>query len=268
MALHRVNDEVAANYGADLAYYLTFRGASVNALLRSSPLIFLWGGAIFALPRLGRIRKAFPTRVLVAATLWLAAAFLGAAASRMLDDYYLLTIVPPLLIIAGALYCHGLEVAPRNRALAFALSFVVATVALMYAGREAIFSPDPVLAGDSDAMREVSAKILALNLAPDDRLLVLNRGLAIYTETGAMPPQPYFHPTHLLASFPTPSADPLGEALNSNPRFVVVANPEIRHVTESRARIDRALAYVGLHYRVAAVVHGAVDTFTLYEFRG
>jgi hypothetical protein len=268
LALHRVNDDVAANYGSDLAYYLTFRGAAENALLRSSPVIFLWGGAVFVLLRFDRIRKAFPTRVLAVAALWLASAFLGAAASRMLDDYYLLTIVPPLLVIAGALYCHGLDVAPRNRSFAFVLSLVAATAMLMYAGREAIFSPDPVLAGDSEAMREVSGKLLALGLAPEDRLLVLNRGLAIYTETGASPPQPYFHPTHLLASFPTPSADPLDEALNANPRFIVIANPDIRHITEIRSRIDRALAYVGQHYRVAAVVNGTADSFTLYEIRG
>jgi hypothetical protein len=109
---------------------------------------------------------------------------------------------------------------------------------------------------------------VTLGLAPQDRLLVLNRGLDVYAETGARPPLPYFHPTHLLGLFHTPSPDPLGVSLASNPRFIVIANPNVRHVTELASRYDRVLAYVAAHYRSAAVITGAADSFTIYEFVG
>ena len=202
------------------------------------------------------------------AGLWLAASLAGVMAGRGLCTYYLLAIVPPLLVLAAALFCEGLDVAPRNRSAAFVVSLVAAVVAMAYENHHDMFTPNAFLAGDYNATREVSAKLVDLGLAPQDRLLVLNRGLSVYTETGALPPSPYFHPTQLLGVFHTPSADPLGEALGANPRFIVVADPEIRHITELAARIDRALAYVHAHYRPAAVVNGAKDSFTVYEYTG
>jgi hypothetical protein len=65
-----------------------------------------------------------------------------------------------------------------------------------------------------------------------------------------------------------PVADPLAVALGANPRFVVLADPHIWHITEKRARLDEALAYLHAHYRVAAEVDGAKDSFTLYEYAG
>jgi hypothetical protein len=68
--------------------------------------------------------------------------------------------------------------------------------------------------------------------------------------------------------FHTPSPDPLGDSLTANPRFIVIADPTVWHITELRSQIDRALDYVAKHYRVAAVVNGVRDSYTLYEFRG
>jgi hypothetical protein len=228
----------------------------------------LWAGAIFAFIRLRRIREVVPPRVLVAGALWLGAAFLGAISSRLLDDYYLLAIVAPLLVLGGAFYCHGLDLGFHRPALGAAMLAGLTGALVVFGSRESIFWPNPVLAGDQAAMREVAAKLADLGLGREDQVLVLNRGLSIYGETGARPPSPYFHPTHLLAVFPTPSPDPLGVALAANARFVIVANPAIRHVTESPARYDRAFAYLAAHYRTAAVVTGADDSFTIYEFAG
>ncbi len=176
MAMHRVNDAVAAGYGPDLAYYFTPLGMMQNAVLRSGAVVFLWGGAAFALLRRDIIRTEFPTRVLIACVLWLVAAFAGAVTSHMLVDYYLLTIVPPLIVIAGAFFCHGLKVAPRYRSQAFVFSLVAASLALLVAGREGLFSRNPAMNGDSEAMWAVSAKLLALQPASNDRLFVVNRG--------------------------------------------------------------------------------------------
>ncbi len=105
-------------------------------------------------------------------------------------------------------------------------------------------------------------------MQPTDKLLVLNRGLELFTATGMRPPSPYFHTTHLVSAFETPSPDPLGEALATNPRFIVVADLSVRHVTELPERLAEAEAYLAAHYRVAAVVHGDWDSFTIYEFVG
>jgi len=73
-----------------------------------------------------------------------------------------------------------------------------------------------------------------------------------------------------LAAFRTPVADPLGEALAGNPRFIVVANPLTRDpkwLPHLRARVDRAVNFVARHYRVVETVNGERDSFTIYEFR-
>ena len=266
LALARSDAEVAASYGPELARYFTLPGAIEYSLLATAVLVFLWGGAAFAILRRARIVQAFPARLLVVAGIWLVAAFAGVVAGRAICSYYVLTMVPPLLILAAAFFCHGLEVAPGQQTRAFVLSLVAAAVAIGFADRENLFTPNAFLAGDYDATREVSETIRGLGLGPEDRLLVLNRGFAVYAETGAMPPGPYFHATHLLAVFHTPSPDSLGETLAANPRFVVVANPAIRHGAELRARYRQALDYLARHYRVAGAVTGARDSFTIYEF--
>ena len=139
---------------------------------------------------------------------------------------------------------------------------------MAYVDHSHLFAPTAFLAGDYDATRAVSAKIRALHPGEKDRLLVLNRGLAVFDETGLLPPAPYFHPTQLLGLIHTPVADPLAVALTANPRFIVIADPDIWHVTEQPSRIAEALAYVGAHYRVAAEVDGTKDSFTLYEYAG
>ncbi len=105
-------------------------------------------------------------------------------------------------------------------------------------------------------------------MTSDDHLLVFNRNQALYTETQALPPEPYFHPTHLLSVFPTPTPDPLGYALDTHPRFIAVADLHRMRITTLPEKVERGLAYLAAHYRVVAVVHGAWDSFTIYEFAG
>jgi 4-amino-4-deoxy-L-arabinose transferase-like glycosyltransferase len=268
LALARTDDDVLALYGPDLAYNFTLWGTFANTLICSAPLVFLWGGAALLVPRLPHVARTVQSRILGVAATWLLASFAGAMAGRGLCTYYLLPVVPPLLILAGAYFCHGLDLADRFPVRAFALTAAATIAAIAFVDRENLFTPNAFLAGDYDATRELGTNIRALGPSEDDRLLVLNRGFALYGETGLLPPTPYFHATHLLGAFHTPVADPLGVALAANPRFIVIADPGVWHITERRSQIDRALAYVAAHYRVAAQVNGAKDSFTLYEFRG
>ncbi|HVY20373.1 MAG TPA: glycosyltransferase family 39 protein [Bauldia sp.] len=268
LAMQRTAPDVLAAYGADKQGFFTPLGVIANTAQCSLPLLFLWGGAIFVVLRRERVRQTVPDRVLVTAGLWLAASLAGVMAGYVLCSYYVLATIPPLLILAGAFFCHGIDVSERKHGAAFALSIVSAAAAMLYIDHRYLFTPDAFLAGDFDATRRVSASIASLHPAPDDRLLVLNRGLSVYVETGLLPPSPYFHPTQLLGVFHTPSPDPLGASLEANPRFIVIADANTWHITEQRARIDRALAYVAANYRQVDVITGAKDSFTLYQYAG
>ena len=267
LALQRLDPQVVASYGPKLGFYLTLPGALVNSILRSSVVIFLWGGAIFTLLRLELVRSSVPARLLVIAATWLAFSLAAAVFGRLLCDYYLLGIVPPLLILAGAFFSYGLRVAPTRRTLAFFLSIVVASATLMGTQHRELFDRDPVAVDRLLTARTVAA-FHGLGMKPDDRLLVLNRGLELFTATGMRPPSPYFHTTHLMSAFQTPSPDPLAQALDAHPRFIVLADPDVRHITELPSHMKRAQDYLAAHYRAAAVVHGAWDSFTIYEFIG
>ena len=265
LALHRTGPDLAAVYGPDLAGYLTLPGALLNGILTALVVIFLWGGAVFTLIRRKLITASVPARVLVIAASWLAFSFAGAVYGRMLYAYYLLGIVPPLVILAGAFFCHGLRLPPSRQVAAIALSAVVGMATLAYTQYGDLFRRTP-FATDRVLVAKAADVLRHLGMTPADRLLVFNREQALYTATQALPPEPYFHPTHLLSDFPTPVPDALGTALGSHPRFIAVADVHRARITTLPARLDRGLAYLAAHYRVAAVVHGAWDSFTIYEF--
>jgi len=268
LAQQRNSDDVLQLYGPALAFYVTIPGALVNTVLSAAPTIFLWGAVLFLVLRLRLVRQSFPGRVLALAAIWLAAAIAGVVASRNLNGYDLMPSIPPLLMLSGALIGHGLDVAPRRASLAAVITAVVAVASLAFIGRDGLFAPGRFGAGDHAATHKLSETIRSLSSGRDDRLLVINRGLAVFTETGLFPPTPWFHPTQLLGAVHTSSNDPLGAALDANPRFIVIADPTLWDITERRSQLDRALAYVAAHYRVAAEVDGAKDSFTLYEYAG
>src|SRR5690606_30079167 len=122
-------------------------------------LTFLWGGAIFVVLRFSRVRQAVPVRLLVLSFSWLAAAFAGVVAGKALCSYYALTMVPPMLILAGALFCHGLYVRPEQNVLAFCLSISAAVGTLAYIDRESIYITNAFMAGDFHATLEASRKV-------------------------------------------------------------------------------------------------------------
>ena len=131
LAMRRLDPEVFAGYGPRLSWYLTLPGALENSILRSSMVIFLWGGATFTLLRLQLIKRAVPVRLLVIAATWLGFSLASAVCSRLLSAYYLLAIVPPLLILGGAFFCFGLHLVPARRHIAFFASIIVAGATLI-----------------------------------------------------------------------------------------------------------------------------------------
>ena len=265
LAMRRVDPSVIAGYGPRFSWYLTLPGGLVNSILRSSVVIFLWGGAILTLFRLQRVAAIVPLRLLVVAAAWLAFALASAAYGRLLCDYYLLGIVPPLLILAGAFFSYGMRTAPARRNVTIWALIVVAGAALLWAQHRELFGFDGWRVDRILTAKAVDA-FHKLGLKADDRLLVLNRGLELFTATGARPASPYFHTTLLMSAFQTPSPDPLGDALGAHPRFIVLADPSVTHGFELPDRLKRAQDYLAAHYRPAGVVRGAWDSFAIYEF--
>ncbi|MBN8996661.1 MAG: glycosyltransferase family 39 protein [Rhizobiales bacterium] len=264
LAMHRMNDAVIASYGDQFAPYLTIPGATFTSLFRSRVLVFLWCGAGLCFLHRKRILQAVPQRVLIVSALWLGFAFAGVVNGRLLVDYYLLAIVPPLLILAAAYCCHGIDVAPA-RAGRMAAGLAVAAVATFaIAERQTLFEFAAFRERDA-AIERMAGAIRALSPQAGDRLLVLSRDLALYVETGLNPPVPVFHPTHLMAVFPTPAADPLGTALGALPRFVVIGDVSARHSAELPERYAEAEAWLGTHYRPAATIDTGGETLRLYE---
>jgi hypothetical protein len=264
LAMQRVNDAVVASYGDRFAAYLTLPGAALNSALRSGVLMFLWCGAALSLLRLERIRAVVPARLLAISAIWLVFAFAGVVSGRLLVDYYLLAIVPPLLVLAAAFYCHGLDIVASRGIPALVALAVAATATFAFAERRTLFDFAKYRDEQSVAAR-MTAAIRALSPEAGDRLLVMNRGLPLYLETGLRPPVPVFHPTHLLAVFPTPIADPLGTALAARPRFIVMADASTRLQAELPERYAEAEAFLGEHYRLAARISGVKDSLNLYE---
>jgi len=264
LAMRRVNEAVIASYGERFAALLTTPGAALNSALRSNVLMFLWGGAALCLLRWQRIRAAVSLRLLVIAALWLGFAFAEVVSGRLLVDYYLLAIVPPLIILAGAFYCHGLDLWPDHANAVLAGLIVVAIAIFAFAERRTLFNFTKHR-DEWSLVARLANTIATRAPGPDDRLLVLNRGVPLYFATGLRPPVPIFHPTHLMAVFTTPDPDPLGTALASRPRFIVLADPERRLQAELPERYAVAEAWLDAHYRHLATVNGVQDSMTLYE---
>ncbi|HVY20374.1 MAG TPA: glycosyltransferase family 39 protein [Bauldia sp.] len=264
LALHRVDPGVLAAYGP-LAGQLTVPGAIFSTIRQSTEVVFLWGTAIFALVRVAEIGRIVPVRLLVLAVTWLAFALASVVFSRALASYYLLATIPPLLILSGAFFCYGFSAVRIDRPATLIAPMLLAIATLLGVERGKLFHVDPWIY-DGQLVARTTEAIRTLGPAPDDRLLVLTRGLPLYVTTGLRPPTPYFHGTHLMTVFPTPVDNPLAVSLAANPRFIVLANPERLLNAGSPQRQRQALDYLAAHYRVAAVENGQVDTYSVYEF--
>ncbi|MFT4074435.1 MAG: glycosyltransferase family 39 protein [Asticcacaulis sp.] len=264
LAMARTSSDVVAGYGEKYSFYLTPFGAALNGLFLSVSLIVLWAGALLAVLRRGRFKGLVPDAVMSAAGLWLLAALIEVVAGRALCSYYMLSFVPPLLVLAAITIAHGLDIPDARKTWVWPIIACAAIVLPVAIERDTLFNPKAHLT-DYQGTQAVARQLQAIGLQPQDRVLVLNRGYNIYLETGAQPPTRYFHSTHFMTAFHTPSADALGENLAARPRFIIVANPDLRALDESAARYDQALIEVRQHYSLAGQVSGQCDSFRIYE---
>jgi len=231
------------------------------------PVLVLWGSSLLACVRWDRLKHSVPPDFLVMAAVWLAAACVDVMTAHTMFAYYLLLTVPPLLLLSGALVGHGLEISGQRRTAWQAALVLLAIFWPLAADRIALFSTDMAGPDDRLAAERAADRLQQLGFQPGDRLLVVNRGLLTYVAAKADPPTAYFHPTHLLCVFPTPEADPLGQALNARPRFVVLGDPAIVRPCEQPARLRRVEAFLKAGYRQVGQVTGTWDRLFIYRLR-
>lgn len=191
---------------------------------------------------------------------WAVASLFGVVAARAVLSSYLHSFVAPAALASGVLVLHGLQARTQRRlwqAAGLALCFI-APVFLEH---------DSLTRGVNDmrAIRAAAAAMRAAGLGPADSVLALNRGLAIYPESGALPRIRYFNPNHLLCDFPTPDADPLAVALAARPRFLLVADPDTVLGCQRPRQWARFERFVAENYIGRATLHGRWDHFELYE---
>lgn len=260
LAKARTDPAVLAGYDPKFAFYLTPQGALVNGILLSAPLLFLWACALFCGTRWQKVTVNVPPKILMVAGGWMLAALAGAAMGRMLATYYLLAIVPPLIVLSSAFLAHGLEL--NRQQVAFAV--IVAAVLPAIIGRDELFERDNTFRYDYPASQNVAQKLKILGLKNGDDLFMFNRNYGVYLMSGGRPTTPYFYTAHYLSRFVTPSADPLGDNIRAKPRYIVVANPNIRSGYDIGSQYDRMFAVLKSEYRLVDQVTGTKDSFSIY----
>ena len=173
---------------------------------------------------------------------WTAGALGAVLATRAALVIYFLPLLPPLCLMAAAFVQHwGTRIPGRRRlVMAGAITAVAAysaffTAPLFFAGRDNLASAN-----------EAAAAMRGAGLKSGDRILVADRDLIVYLASGGNPPEPVFHPLHLLCGFPLPdTADALADSLKSRPAFIVEANPlyaRACEIPERRLLLDGALS--------------------------
>jgi len=231
------------------------------------PVLVLWGCSLLALARWRRLKNSVPHALLVTAVVWLAAACADVMTARTMFAYYLLATMPPLLLLSGAFAAHALDV-PVRRSRVWQAALLLLVIAWpLAADRVALFSTGMAGPDDRMAAERAADSLKQLGLTPGDRVLVVNRGLLTYVAAKTAPPTAYFHPTHLLCVFPTPEADPLGQALAARPRFVVLADPGILRPCELPTRLRRVEAVLKAQYNLVGKVSGSWDHLIIYRLR-
>lgn len=249
------------------AWYLALwaRIAQFPALLK--PVLVISAGALLAVLRKTRLASATSSALINVAVIWLLAAGLGALAVKSPEAWYIVPIIPPALILFVCLICYGIAFPARWRATWLTAYAAIAVLHPLWNDRAALFGKDFRGPPDYEASLLTARSLKAYGLVPNGNLLVLSRGHYVYLLTGALPKTRYFNAMHLLCAFPTPDADPLGAALNSQPDFIIMSDPAVAIGCARPERLQRVLTALESDYVPIETVKGRWDSFTIYKSR-
>ncbi len=199
--------------------------------------------ALFGLARLSTLPMA--TGRAEALALWLGVSWAELLLQHARWALYLGPTFAPLLLLSGAAITAAFQAeGSRRLAMGFAL---IATLVQVYPYR---YWP---LLGDVDApvYRQAAEIVRARAPLRDDRLLGVGllETAEVNTDAGVAPPSRYFYWLHLACDFPGAGPQRLREALESSPRFLVVATRPYHPYCEDPAVWPLVEATLASRYR-------------------
>lgn len=242
-------------------------GLLLAGMLTILPVLVM-AGVFWAERRFLRGHPAYPSILFLAA--WAGSALLGILATKGMFFIYSLPLLQPLCLAAGGFLQHvlGRIQSPKRR---WRLRAGALAAALLYS----CYVIQPLFRDGGGNVRaaEAAADLMRREgKRPDDRILVVDRDLLVYLAAGAEPPLPIFHPLHLLCGFPLKGAEAaLATAIQSNPAFVVMADPPVTVSCEERSRRKMVEARLARDYCALGHFESSVTSwpgsFTVYGLK-
>ncbi|MEI6440001.1 MAG: glycosyltransferase family 39 protein [Alphaproteobacteria bacterium] len=230
-----------------------------------APLMALVGALVLFVTRRSRLSRLVDPSLIGLLTLWLACASLGILAFLSIQPWYAFPLIPPLVMVAALVIEHALAFQAQGR-----LSLQILTVAFcvatgVFVDRDQVSIRSFSGAPDIEAARLASAALRDAGIRPSDRLLIPIRGQSVYVLTGNLPNAAYFNSSHLICAFAAPDRDPLAEALNSRPEFLLLSDTRFAYGCTVPGQVARIADHLRQNYRLVGSVHGTWDTLRLYR---
>jgi hypothetical protein len=265
-----INDAaISAIRRAGVGYvpWIKAAGLLLAGMLTILPVLVM-AGIFWVERRPLRGHPAYPSILFLAS--WAGGALLGIVATKGMFFIYSLPVLQPLCLAAGGFLQHVLgRIQSRRR------RWLLRAGALAAAFLYSCYVVQPLFqdsGGGLKAAEAAAALMLREGKRPEDRILVVDRDLLVYVAAGAEPPLPIFHPLHLLCGFPMKGAETaLASSIQSNPAFVVMADPPVAVACEERSRREMIEARLQKDYcvlgRFESSVTGWPGPFTVYGLK-
>jgi 4-amino-4-deoxy-L-arabinose transferase-like glycosyltransferase len=245
--------------------YILQRMAEMTATFK--PLLVIFGGSILALLRFPGLRNALKSPLLDLTLIWLFCALAGILSITSISVSYSFPVVAPFLVLFAIVVCHGIQFPEPNRRKALSLIAVLALAIPLVADWKKLTISDLNGAQDFDMNAKAAQSLIDLGVVPKDHILVLSRGHFIYLMTSTLPKARYFNAMHLFCAFPTPSENPLQEALSTQPQYMLMSTTDAVMSCQTRESTEFALAYLQAHYDLKDVIRGKWDGIMIYKLK-
>lgn len=230
-----------------------------------APILALVVVGVLSLTRWKRLAGQVDARLLRLLPIWIVLSALGVISSLLVQTWYAFPLIAPAVILAGLFieYCLSFSGSRQSLKKIGVAGFLVATA--LFVERDSLSYGSFKGAPDTLAARRATAQLQALGMRPGDDLLVPIRGQSIYLMSGNYPKSKYFHAMHLLCDFKTPVTDPLGVALASGPKYIVLSDTNYFYGCSREAQVSRIVDEVRNKYERIGLVRGRWDTMVIYR---
>jgi len=220
---------------------------------------------VLAITRRAVLVKDTDARLLRLIPIWIFLTSLGILSVLLIQNWYAFPLIAPLVLLSGLVIerCLNIEVHGGFIKKTAVVSFIIGTA--LFVDRESLQTDGLGAAPDALAAQKATKQLIEFGMRKGDSILVPIRGNGIYVLSGNYPDTKYVHAFHLICKFSTPDPDPLGQALNSRPKYIVLSDTNSYYGCTSQSKIDRLLNALENNYQKLGSVHGTWDTMELYK---